>query len=197
MSEIDFDKFEFHKVVELGDDYHVHDFTTKDWVNEEINSEYTVGKYNEIRVNMYTTELFEGIRNVHIGLDLGAPVGTPVYAFADGVIFDCAYLPADGDYGHVIITKHELDGVSLWALHGHLDAKSIENKNPGDLVNSGDVLGWMGDEHENGGWPAHLHLQLSLIEPIDCDMPGVVSKSDLEHALSIYPDPQKVVGKLY
>ena len=197
MSYIDYSKYKFHKVVDMSDDYHVHDFTTKDWVNEVINSPFTVGKYNEVRVNMYTTELFEGERNVHVGLDIGAPVGTPVHAFADGEIFDCAYLPAAGDYGNVVITKHVFDGISLWALYGHLDSKSIKDKGPGDVVNSGDVIGWMGDENENGGWPAHLHLQLSLVEPTGCDMPGVVNEKDLEHALSIYPDPQNIVGKLY
>jgi len=197
MSNIDYDKFKFHAVVEMPDDYHVHDFTTKDWLNEVIELPFTVGKYNEVRVNMYTTELFGGNRDVHVGLDIGAPVGTPVHAFSDGVIFDCGYLPAAGDYGNVVITKHVLDGVSLWALYGHLDSKSITNKNPGDPIQSGEILGWMGDEDENGGWPSHLHLQLSLVEPTGCDMPGVVKEEDLEYALSIYPDPQNVVGKLY
>tara|TARA_B100000945_G_C20290858_1_gene553217 strand:+ start:149 stop:742 length:594 start_codon:yes stop_codon:yes gene_type:complete len=197
MVEIDYSKFEFHAVVEIPEDYHVHDFTTRDWIDEIIEFPFTVGRYNEVRVGMYTSELFEGKRNVHVGLDIGAPVGTPVYAFTDGVIFDCGYLSAEGDYGHVIITKHILGGVPLWALYGHLDSKSISNKKPGDIVNSGDVLGWMGDVGENGGWPSHLHFQLSLVEPTGCDMPGVVTESELEYALSIYPDPQNIVGKLY
>ena len=30
----------------------------------------------------------------------------------------------------------------------------------------GEVIGWMGDKHENGGWFPHTHFQLMLLEPV-------------------------------
>ena len=52
---------------------------------------WTVGRYDENR-SIYKTDLFttpEGPRCVHVGVDLGGPVGTPVYACSDGVISSC------------------------------------------------------------------------------------------------------------
>jgi murein DD-endopeptidase MepM/ murein hydrolase activator NlpD len=83
-----------------------------------------VGRYDEVRRNMYTTEMFEnatkaidgyaGIRDVHIGLDIGGPAGTPVFAPAEGVIQSFGYNPEAGDYGHVIVTEHDIGGVRCW-----------------------------------------------------------------------------------
>jgi murein DD-endopeptidase MepM/ murein hydrolase activator NlpD len=118
-------------------------------------------------------------------------------AFADGEISHFGYNPADGDYGNVVITKHLLDGVSLWALYGHLDAASISNKRVGQPVSAGEEICWMGDKHENGGWEPHLHFQLSLVEPETHDLPGVVAPKDRPQALLDYPDPRLVLGSIY
>lgn len=65
-----------------------------------------VGRYDERRRNMYTTAMFEnekkdidgyaGIRDVHIGLDVGGPDGTPIYAPIEGVIRSFGYNPEAG-----------------------------------------------------------------------------------------------------
>ena len=146
---------------------------------------------------MYSTDLFEGGRFLHVGIDIGAPVGTPCMAFADGEISHFGYNPADGDYGNVVITKHLFDGVPLWALFGHLDAASIAGKRVGQPVSAGEIICWMGEKHENGGWEPHLLFQLSLIEPQTHDLPGVVAPEDRQQALLDYPDPRLVLGPLY
>eukprot|EP00966_Prymnesium_polylepis_P148582 3432355-Prymnesium_polylepis.1 len=55
----------------------------------------------------------------------------------------------------------------------------------------------MGGVHENGGWPSHVHFQLSVVRPETHDMPGVVSASQHHAALKRYPDPRMVLGPLY
>ena len=40
------------------------------------------------------------------------------------------------------------------------------------------------------------HFQLSLVEPKNCDLPGVVSEIDHEIALMVFPDPRLVLGRL-
>jgi len=55
----------------------------------------------------------------------------------------------------------------------------------------------MGKKHENGGWEPHVHFQLSLVEPVVPDLPGVVARADREQALIDYPDPRLVLGALY
>ena len=166
-----------------------------------------VGRYDEVRRNMYTTEMFEnatkaidgyaGIRDVHIGLDIGGPAGTLVYAPAEGVIQSFGYNPEAGDYGHVIVTEHVIEGVRCWMLFGHLDAASVAFKRVGQVVERGERLGAFGGEHENGGWAPHVHFQVSLIPPATHDMPGVVSAAQRDRARLEYPDPRLIAGMLY
>ena len=57
---------------------------------------YTIGRYDEPRVGLYASDHFDnlqnsiesyaGRRNVHVGIDLGGPVGTPVHAFTAGFV---------------------------------------------------------------------------------------------------------------
>jgi murein DD-endopeptidase MepM/ murein hydrolase activator NlpD len=157
---------------------------------------WTIGRYLEDRA-IYTQPLFGGRRTVHVGVDLGGPVGTPVHAFADGVVVQSGYNPAAGDYGHVVITEHTLDGVSVFALVGHLSAASVAASPVGRAVKAGDVLGWLGDFHENGGWPPHVHVQLGWERPETHDMPGAVQPADRDHARRRWPDPRVVLGRLY
>ena len=111
---------------------------------------HDVGRYNERRPAMYEEALFssaDGAREIHIGLDIGSAVGTPVHCVADGVIHSCGYNEGKGDYGHVIVTEHTLNGRRTWALYGHLSARSLDGKAAGAPVASGELLGWMGDRH--------------------------------------------------
>ena len=192
---INWDSHEFQPVVHLPDEYEVRDFTTGD--DSPSKYEFDIGRYDEMRPGMYSTELFGGSRLLHVGIDIGGPIGTPCMAFMDGEISHFGYNPADGDYGNVVITKHLLDGVPVWALYGHLNAASIEGKRVGQKVKAGEVIAWFGAFEENGGWEPHLHFQLSLVEPETHDLPGVVAPEDREHALAIYPDPRNVLGPLY
>lgn len=194
---VDFTRHEFHPVVKLAADYDVYDFTEEHDEERTKHSEYGVGRFNEIRPVTYKTELFAGDRNIHMGVDLRAPVNAPVHAFADGHVHLIGYNEADGDYGYTLITRHEFDGVSLFALHGHLSGASLAEHKPGDRIRRGQIIARLGDRHENGNWPAHLHFQLSIEEPATCDMPGAVSLEERAAALAKYPDPRWVLGPLY
>tara|TARA_B100000900_G_scaffold416096_1_gene449050 strand:+ start:3493 stop:4074 length:582 start_codon:yes stop_codon:yes gene_type:complete len=185
----------YHPVVHLPDEYEVRDFTKGEYSPSEF--DFDIGRYDELRPGMYSTDLFSDGRFLHVGIDIGAPVGTPCMAFEDGEISHLGYNAAAGDYGHVIITKHLIDEVPIWALYGHLSADSIKGKKIGQRISGGEVICWMGDKHENGGWEPHLHFQLSIEEPKTHDMPGVVSPDQREEALAKYPDPRNVLGPIY
>lgn len=201
---------------------------------------YDVGRYDEDRRNMYTSSLFtttntrnnndddttnqlqqqqqQSSRTVHVGIDIGAPINTPIYAFTDGIIHSLGYNPAIGDYGYVIVIQHYLGGVQddnlrqqqqhqhqeekggiIYALYGHLSAKSITKKYVGQSIIKGQIIGHMGNAAENGGWiGSHLHFQCSVHPPsIPHDMPGVVSVEDRCMALMEYIDPRYILGELY
>ena len=182
-----------------------------------------IGKYDENRDGgMYASDLFDDVENtidgyggqrtIHLGIDLGGPLGTSVHAFCDGIVHSVGYNPELGDYGHVVVVEHFWgDGKKCWALYGHLDSSALssnkgwkkflprKNLLPGDAIRKGQVLGRMGDIDENGGWiHTHLHFQLSTKPPDQPhDMPGASSVQDRVDALQQYPDPRYVLGPMY
>ena len=201
-------------VDELASDEERRDARMKRTAQPQRHKGFHVGRYDENRVNLYASDMFDdadhqidgyaGQRTVHIGIDLDAPLYTKIYSFCRGVVHSAGYNADLGDYGNVIVVEHDLGSFSngtarrLWALYGHLDDKSIVGMHPGKRVKRGECLGRMGDIHENGGWRiSHVHFQLSLFPPETHDMPGVVSVDDRPRALLHYPDPRLVLGSLY
>ena len=193
---IDFANRRFHPVVDLSAGYEVLDLSGGAAVERMTDSPFTIGRYDEDR-SIYTSSLFAGGRSIHVGIDIGAPAGTPVYAFEEGELFLQGLNEAPGDYGPTVITHHLLDGVDLWVLHGHLSLASLGERVPGDRFAAGDRIGWIGEESINGGWPPHLHIQLSYRKPDTHDLPGAVSQKERTAALQLYPDPRLILGPLY
>ena len=192
-----FSKYAFANIIDLPKDIYVHDFSTQNNF-QNVNIPFSIGKYNEKRPNMYKGELFEKTnRFIHMGIDIGAPVGTVIKSFYEGEIFLFKYNNRELDYGYTIITKHTFNEKNLYALYGHLSKSSISNKKIEQKIHSGEEIATIGDITENGGWPPHVHFQLSLVEPKSCDLPGVVSEKDHDIALKIFPDPRLVLGNLY
>ena len=187
----------FGNIIKLPENVQVLDLSNEN-LQDKNKCTYSIGKYNEKRPGMYLGQHYEKTkRNIHMGIDIGAPIGTPVHSFYDGEIFLFDYNDGELDYGHTLIIKHVINNVSLFALYGHLDQRSIKNKKVGEYISMNDEIAFIGSDAENGGWPPHLHFQLSLVEPKECDLPGVVSDLDKETALKVFPDPRLVLGNLY
>jgi murein DD-endopeptidase MepM/ murein hydrolase activator NlpD len=199
------------------------------WYPRDVSSssslQFAIGRYDENRVGMYESDLFDdtandidgfaGRRTVHMGIDLDAAVGTKVYSFSDARVHSAGYNPDLGDYGNVIVLEHDLpqDDTKasgdedaqqaktprkIYALYGHLGGPSIRGMTKGKHIRKGQLLGRMGDIHENGGWcMPHVHFQLSIHPPETHDMPGAVSLQDRPRALQEYPDPRLILGPLY
>jgi len=94
----------------------------------------------------------------HAAEDYHAPAGTPVYAMADGEV---SFAGAMGGYGWLVIVDHPW--ANLYSLYGHL-SPSRWSIDPGS-VSKGDLLGYLGDEWENGGsreHPLRTHLHLGV-----------------------------------
>ena len=193
----DLSNLPFHPIIDLPSKVFVQDFTKGNNL-QNIDNAYTIGRYNEERPNMYKGDLFERAgRYIHMGIDIGAPVGTKVRSFWDGGVLSFRYNSHEFDYGYTIIIEHTFNNQSIYALYGHLSESSLQNKKVGQRISSGETIAHIGNESENGGWPPHIHFQLSLIKPKKCDLPGVVSQEDHEIALRAFPDPRLVLGPLY
>lgn len=88
----------------------------------------------------------------HAGLDLGAPLGTPVVAAYSGQAIAANWL---GGYGIAIVIRHE-DG-QLQTLYGHLSEIFVQ---PGDRVEQGEVIGRVGSTGNSTG--PHLHFEVQI-----------------------------------
>lgn len=198
----------FFDMVELPEEYWVYDFT-KGYPDWDCPYDYQIGRYDETRPGMYATELFDGGREHHIGIDIGAPVGTPIRAIADGKIHSFRYEEEEGGYGNLIISEHEITfprdathqwaGLTkrIWILCGHLSNDSISELRMGEKLAKGQEYCRIGDRNENGNWEPHVHIQITFEEPTEANMPGVVNLKDRKSALEKYPDPRIILGDIY
>jgi murein DD-endopeptidase MepM/ murein hydrolase activator NlpD len=155
-----------------------------------------VGGYLENRGMYQDTDLFQGDaeRSIHIGVDVFMPAGTVVHAPLGGTVQSFANRQLSGDYGPVIILRHEYDNFEFHTLYGHLSEASLEGLFEGKPVAAGEKIAAFGPRPVNGNWPPHLHFQ--LVEDMQSyrgDYPGVVRPAELEFFKQNCPDPMALI----
>ena len=155
-----------------------------------------VGGYLENRSVYKDTEHFRGDaeRCIHIGVDVFMPAGTPLHAPLAGTVHSFANRTTPGDYGPVIILRHELDGIEFHTLYGHLTEESLDALEAGMPVAAGARIAAIGPRPINGDWTPHLHFQLVRdMQGIRGDYPGVVRPADLDFYRDNCPDPMPLL----
>lgn len=85
----------------------------------------------------------------HPGLDISAPIGTPVRSPASGVV---VFVGRESGYGKLVRISH---GYGYSTLYAHLDRFSVK---PGDRVDRGAVIGRVGMTGRTTG--PHLHYEV-------------------------------------
>jgi len=170
------------------------------WVDEKLstgNFKYGIGGYMEHRTLYARSTLFnadEEPRRLHLGVDIWAKAGTPVYAPFAGLVHSFNDNNNFGDYGPTIILEHDLDELKLFSLFGHLNRKCLDKLYEGKVISKNQQIGAFGDRSENGSWPPHLHFQLMFdMEGCKGDYPGVGRFSQKEKLMGNIPDPQMVL----
>jgi hypothetical protein len=95
---------------------------------------------------------------VHAGDDVNGAAGTPVYAIYDGVVH---YADAAGTWGGLVEISHinPTNAATFYSLYGHLNAPGLQ-VSQGQVVSKGQLLGYLGNYAENGGWAEHLHFSI-------------------------------------
>jgi len=159
----------------------------------ENNCRYGIGGYMEHRTIYAFSSHFDTDdepRRLHLGVDIWSDAGTPVYAPLDGIVHSYQDNNTIGDYGPTIILQHNLDGLTLYSLYGHLSRKSLKGLSKGMPVSKNNQIATLGNADENGHWPPHLHFQLMFdMEGKQGDYPGVAKFSEKEIWQKNIPDP--------
>ena len=88
---------------------------------------------------------------LHAGTDFAAPVGTPIYATADGVVTHAGW---SSGYGRLIKIQHEF---GIETRYAHLNAMHVS---VGQRVSRGERIGDMGNSGRSTG--PHLHYEVRV-----------------------------------
>ena len=102
---------------------------------------------------------------LHKGLDLSAPVGTPIYASADGIVSFAGRYPLRESanwwrFGNVVVINHADRFITIY---GHCDELNVHR---GQEVKQGQVIATVG----NSGWSTNSHLHYEVRS--DLEQPG-------------------------
>ncbi len=97
----------------------------------------------------YRNSPFTGRRELHSGIDISAPIGTPVYAPADGKV---VFSGRDGGYGITLVLNH---GRGITTRYAHLQRYVVEKK---QSVSRGQLIGYIGNSGRSTG--PHLHYEI-------------------------------------
>lgn len=189
-------EIDFENTAQLG--HYINQFLDKN------KARYAFGGYDELRTVYSRSTLFnknlgqnleEEPRRLHLGTDIWAKAGTPVYAPMEGRIHSFAFNDHFGDYGATLILEHTSGRQKFHTLYGHISLKDLEGFKKDAIVCKGDLIAHFGNEKENGYWPPHLHFQIiNDMHGFEGDYPGVCKLSERKKYLQNCPDPDMILN---
>jgi murein DD-endopeptidase MepM/ murein hydrolase activator NlpD len=94
---------------------------------------------------------FNGEGAFHSGVDIGATIGSPIIAPADGIVVFADFM---GGYGRAVVLDH---GHGITTRYGHMKSFAVF---PGEHVHRGDTIGYVGDSGRSTG--PHLHYEVRI-----------------------------------
>jgi murein DD-endopeptidase MepM/ murein hydrolase activator NlpD len=128
-----------------------HNATTADWVRA--NSAPNLWPVEGIITGAFGERIdpFNGEGAFHSGVDIGATIGQPIIAPADGVVTFADFM---GGYGRAVVIDH---GHGISTRYGHMKSFAVF---PGEHVHRGDTIGYVGDSGRSTG--PHLHYEVRI-----------------------------------
>jgi murein DD-endopeptidase MepM/ murein hydrolase activator NlpD len=95
--------------------------------------------------------LGNGEGEFHPGIDISAPIGTPIHATADGVVTSADLV---NGYGRMVAIDH---GHGLMTMYGHMSGFAVT---AGQQVSKGQVIGYVGHSGRTTG--NHVHYEVRI-----------------------------------
>lgn len=105
---------------------------------------------------------------MHRGIDIAAPIGTPIVAAASGEVINVGW---QSGYGNVIKLKH-LDGSVT--VYGHNHKNLVTH---GQKVEQGEQIAEMGNTGRSTG--SHLHFEIRLADEVAVDPLGLLDNRSI------------------
>jgi murein DD-endopeptidase MepM/ murein hydrolase activator NlpD len=99
----------------------------------------------------YRTHPITRQRRMHTGVDVGAPMGQPIIAAAEGLVVGSGWR---GGYGLTVVIDH---GGGLATLYAHQSRLSVSQ---GQVVQAGQKIGEIGSTGQSTG--PHLHYEVRV-----------------------------------
>ncbi|MTI17512.1 aminotransferase class III-fold pyridoxal phosphate-dependent enzyme [Rhodobacteraceae bacterium RKSG542] len=163
--------------------------------------ELGIGPWGEKR-SVYSSSIFESKfiqgqrRTHHLGVDLFLGAGTKVFSPMPAVVRSVEVEVDPLGYGCMIALEHQTDnGVPFVSLWGHMAHEAAERLSVGDTLAAGDLVGYLGNPSENGGWAPHLHLQLSADAELSApEILGVGEAEYMDVWADLFPDASDFAG---
>jgi murein DD-endopeptidase MepM/ murein hydrolase activator NlpD len=93
-----------------------------------------------------------GYRQLHTGIDIAVPSGTPIRAAGDGVVYSAGW---KGSYGNAVIIDH---GSGIMTLYGHNSGFAVST---GQTVKRGQVIAYAGSTGNSTGPHCHFEVRVN------------------------------------
>jgi murein DD-endopeptidase MepM/ murein hydrolase activator NlpD len=135
----------------------------------------------------YRSAPTRGASRNHKGIDIPGPVGTPIYATADGSINRAQWV---NGYGKFVEINH---GNAVQTRYGHMSALNVT---PGQRIHKGDIIGYMGSTGRSTG--SHLHYEVRIageaINPTSFLSPVKATDTNVNILLAARTTDSKAIG---
>ena len=104
-----------------------------------------------------------GYWEMHKGIDISVPHGTPIYATADGIILAAM---RNGPYGNYVKIDHNSEKYGYATRYGHMNKIFVKKR---QKVKRGDIIGEVGNTGMSTA--SHLHYEVlfdgKCVNPIE------------------------------
>lgn len=121
-----------------------------------------------VKTGSVTTQMYYSNGSYHGALDYGIPIGTTVYAAAEGVVLSVKSMSTS--YGNHIVIQHT-NGLRTYYAHGN----GVFYVSPGQTVSKGQPIMQSGNSGNSFG--AHLHFEVR-VSPYNWSYSGNDSRRD-------------------
>ena len=112
------------------------------------------GFIRPVKTGSITATMYYSSGKYHGAVDFGVPVGTPVYAAADGVVVTATWGGSDS-YGYYVKIKH-YNG--LYTLYAHASSLIVS---AGQVVKQGQLIMYSGNTGNSTGPHCHFEVRVS------------------------------------